>query len=133
MSLPRSFCRRIFTLSCGREELYSVPYFYGMIGVIYNTSIVEENDEQIGSWDLMWDEQYKGDILQFNNSRDAFGTAQYKLGLNVNEVNEEEWRMALNELLEQKKIVQGYVMDEVFNKMQSGSAAITGLKFIRHG
>lgn len=110
---------------CGSDDVYSIPYFYGMIGIIYNTSIVDENDEQIGSWDLMWDEQYKGDILQFNNSRDAFGTAQYKLGLNVNEVNEEEWRMALNELLEQKKIVQGYVMDEVFNKMQSGSAAIT--------
>ena len=109
---------------CGREELYSVPYFYGMIGIIYNTSIVDENDEQIGSWDLMWDEQYKGDILQFNNSRDAFGTAQYKLGLDVNGEDEEKWRLALDELLEQKKIVQGYVMDEIFNKMQSGSAAI---------
>ncbi len=109
---------------CGREELYSVPYFYGMIGVIYNTSIVDENDEQIGSWDLMWDEQYKGDILQFNNSRDAFGTAQYKLGLDVNDEDETKWRLALDELLKQKKIVQGYVMDEIFNKMQSGSAAI---------
>ncbi len=109
---------------CGREELYSVPYFYGMIGIIYNTSIVDENDEQIGSWDLMWDEQYKGDILQFNNSRDAFGTAQYKLGLDVNNEDEGQWRLALDELLEQKKIVQGYVMDEIFNKMQSGSAAI---------
>ena len=109
---------------CNSEETYSIPYFYGMIGVIYNTSIVDEDDEQIGSWDLMWDEQYKGDILQFNNSRDAFGTAQYKLGLDVNNEDEEQWRLALDELLEQKKIVQGYVMDEIFNKMQSGSAAI---------
>ena len=109
---------------CNSENTYSIPYFYGMIGVIYNTSIVDENDEQIGSWDLMWDEQYKGDILQFNNSRDAFGTAQYKLGLDVNNEDEELWRLALDELLEQKKIVQGYVMDEIFNKMQSGSAAI---------
>ena len=109
---------------CNSEATYSVPYFYGMIGVIYNTSIVDENDEQIGSWGLMWDEQYKGDILQFNNSRDAFGTAQYKLGLDVNNEDEALWRLALDELLEQKKIVQGYVMDEIFNKMQSGSAAI---------
>ena len=109
---------------CNSSETYSIPYFYGMIGIIYNTSIVDENDEQIGSWDLMWDEQYKGDILQFNNSRDAFGTAQYKLGLDVNNEDEELWRLALDELLEQKKIVQGYVMDEIFNKMQSGSAAI---------
>ncbi len=103
---------------------YSVPYFYGMIGVIYNTSIVKENDEQIGSWDLMWDEEYKGDILQFNNSRDAFGTALYKLGYDVNDENEENWRQALDELLAQKEIVQGYVMDEIFNKMKSGSAAV---------
>ncbi len=109
---------------CNSQQLYSVPYFYGMIGIIYNSSIVDENDEQIGSWDLMWDEEYKGDILQFNNSRDAFGTAQYKLGLDVNSESEEEWRQALEALLEQKKIVQGYVMDEIFNKMQSGSAAI---------
>ena len=109
---------------CDSEETYSVPYFYGMIGIIYNTEIVDENDEQIGSWDLMWDEQYKGDILQFNNSRDAFGTAQYKLGLDVNDENEDNWRLALDELLKQKKIVQGYVMDEIFNKMQSDSAAI---------
>lgn len=103
---------------------YSVPYFYGMIGVIYNTSIVKENDEQIGSWDLMWDEEYKGNILQFNNSRDAFGTALYKLGYDVNDENEENWRQALDELLAQKEIVQGYVMDEIFNKMKSGSAAV---------
>ena len=109
---------------CDSAETYSIPYFYGMIGIIYNTSIVEENDEQIGSWDLMWDEQYKGDILQFNNSRDAFGTAQYKLRLDVNDENEDNWRLALDELLKQKKFVQGYVMDEIFNKMQSGSAAI---------
>ena len=94
---------------CNSEETYSIPYFYGMIGIIYNTSIVDEDDEQLGSWDLMWDEQYKGDILQFNNSRDAFGTAQYKLGLDVNDETEENWRKALDELLEQKKIVQGYV------------------------
>ncbi len=103
---------------------YSVPYFYGMIGVIYNTSIVEDGDEQIGSWDLMWDEQYKGDILQFNNSRDAFGTALYKLGYDVNQEEEALWREALEELLAQKEIVQGYVMDEIFNKMKSGSAAV---------
>ncbi len=103
---------------------YSVPYFYGMVGVIYNTSMVKEGDEQIGSWDLMWDEEYKGNILQFNNSRDAFGTALYKLGYDVNDYDEERWREALDELLQQKEIVQGYVMDEIFNKMKSDSAAI---------
>ncbi|MBQ9785203.1 MAG: spermidine/putrescine ABC transporter substrate-binding protein [Clostridia bacterium] len=104
--------------------IYSVPYFYGMIGVIYNTSIVDPDDKQIGSWDLMWDKDYKGNILQFNNSRDAFGTALLKLGYDLNDVTEEQWNEALELLMEQKEIVQGYVMDEIFNKMQSGSAAV---------
>ena len=104
-------------------NVYSVPYFYGMIGIIYNTTMVDEAD--IGSWDLMWNEKYKGNILQFNNSRDAFGTAQYYLGIDVNTRDEAEWRRALEKLREQKAIVQGYVMDEIFNKMQGGSAAIS--------
>jgi len=104
-------------------NVYSVPYFYGMIGIIYNTTMVDEADT--GSWDLMWNEKYKGNILQFNNSRDAFGTAQYYLGIDVNTRDEAEWRRALEKLREQKAIVQGYVMDEIFNKMQGGSAAIS--------
>ena len=104
------------------EGKYSVPYMYGMIGIIYNTTMVDEAD--IGSWDLMWNEKYAGNILQFNNSRDAFGTAQYYQGLDVNSKSEAEWREALAWLKDQKPILQGYVMDEIFNKMENGSAAI---------
>ncbi len=107
-----------------KGSVYSVPYFYGMIGIIYNTSMVDPEDEDIGSWSLMWDEEYTGNILQFNNSRDAFGTAQYYLGIDVNTDKVSEWRLALDKLREQKDIVQGYVMDEIFNKMENGSAAI---------
>ena len=105
-----------------KGSVYSVPYFYGMIGIIYNTTMVDEED--IGSWDIMWNEKYTGNILQFNNSRDAFGTAQYFLGIDVNTDNVDEWRQALELLKSQKDIVQGYVMDEIFNKMENGSAAI---------
>ena len=105
-----------------KGNVYSVPYFYGMIGIIYNTTMVDEED--IGSWSLMWNEKYKNNILQFNNSRDAFGTAQYYLGIDVNTDDEAEWRRALELLKSQKNIVQGYVMDEIFNKMEGGSAAI---------
>lgn len=106
------------------DNKYAVPYMYGMIGIIYNTTMVDENDPALGSWQLMWDERHAGNILQFNNSRDAFGTAQYFLGLDVNSTDEAEWRKALEKLKEQKKVVQGYVMDEIFNKMENGSAAI---------
>ena len=106
------------------DNTYSIPYFYGMIGIIYNTSIVSEEDAALESWHLMWDPDYTRDILQFNNSRDAFGTAMYREGYDVNEASEEEWRHARDILIEQKDLVQGYVMDEIFNKMSSGSAAI---------
>lgn len=104
---------------------YSVPYLYGMIGIIYNKTMVAESD--IGSWDLMWNKKYEGNILQFNNSRDAFGSAQYYLGdVNlVNSTNEDDWKLALEKLKEQKPILQGYVMDEIYNKMENGSAAIS--------
>ena len=106
------------------DNTYSIPYFYGMIGIIYNTSIVSEKDAALESWHLMWDSDYTRDILQFNNSRDAFGTAMYREGYDVNEASEKEWEHARDLLIEQKDLVQGYVMDEIFNKMSSGSAAI---------
>ncbi len=104
------------------ENEYTVPYTYGMVGIIYNTARVSEED--IGTWDLMWNEKYKGDILQYNNSRDAFGTAMYRLGISVNTTDEAQWREALADLAKQKNLVQSYVMDEIFNKMESGEAAI---------
>lgn len=104
------------------EETYSIMYTYGVIGIIYNADYVSEED--IGGWDLLWNEKYSGKILQFNNARDAFGTAMYKLGIDVNNPTPEDWDRALAELSKQKPIVQSYVMDEVFNKMESGEAWI---------
>ena len=105
------------------NDEYSVPYTYGMVGVLYNSAVVDEADT--GKWDLMWNEKYAGRILQFNNSRDAFGTAMYKLGIDVNTTSEDEWRLALAELKKQQPHVQGYVMDEIFNKMESGEASVS--------
>lgn len=106
------------------DNKWSVPYTFGTVGIIYNTEMVAENDENIGSWALMWDEDYSGNILQFNNPRDAFATAQFYLGQDINSQNPDDWRAAADLLKEQKSVVQGYVMDEVFNKMKGGSAAI---------
>ncbi|MBR4549986.1 MAG: spermidine/putrescine ABC transporter substrate-binding protein [Oscillospiraceae bacterium] len=104
------------------ENLYSVPYTYGVIGIIYNANVVDEADA--GGWDLMWNRAYAGNILQFNNSRDAFGTAQYKLGLDVNSSDPAVWDQALAELKAQAPLVKSYVMDEIYNMMESGEAAI---------
>ena len=104
------------------DDQYSVPYTYGVVGIIYNANAVDEAD--IGDWDLMWNDKYAGQILQFNNSRDAFGTAQYKLGLDVNDTDQAKWDAALAELKTQAPLVKSYVMDEVYNMMESGEAAI---------
>jgi len=104
------------------ENRYTVPYTYGVVGVIYNANAVDEAD--IGGWDLMWNEKYAGSILTFNNSRDAFGTAMYKLGLDVNTTDKAVWDRAAEELLLQKPILYGQVMDEIYNMMASGEAAI---------
>ena len=106
------------------DEIYSVPYTYGTVGVIYNTDMVSADDDDFGKWSLLWDSDYAGNILQFNNPRDAFGTAQFYLGYSINSSDETEWRNALGALKEQKSVVQGYVMDEIFNKLKGGSAAI---------
>lgn len=103
---------------------YSVPYSYGMLGVIYNSEFIDEEDVEDQSWDLLWNEKYKGKILQFNNPRDAFGTAMYWKNLDVNSNDPEVWRTALELLKEQKPLLQGYVNDEIFNKMKGASAYI---------
>lgn len=103
------------------NDEYSVPYTVGMVGLIYNTAMVEGSPD---SWGLMWDERYAGQILMFNNPRDAFGIAQFYLGQSVNTTDPKEWDAALELLKEQNKLVSSYVMDEVYNKMENGEAAV---------
>ena len=104
------------------DDTYSVPYTYGVVGVIYDANVVDEADA--GDWDLMWNSKYSGRILQFNNPRDAFATAQYKLGLDVNDTSKASWDAALEELKAQAPLVKSYVMDEIYNMMESGEAAV---------
>ena len=103
------------------ENLYSVPYMWGLLGIIYNTTMVEEAPT---SWSAMFDEQYAGQILMFNNSRDAIGVALKYLGYSYNTTDEAQIKEAVDLLIQQKPLVQSYVMDEIFEKMQGGSAAI---------
>ncbi len=100
---------------------YSVPYSVGMVGLIYNTKMVTEAPT---SWNALWDENYKGKILMFNNPRDAFAIAQSLLGIDYNTEAQEGWNAAANKLKEQKKVSPSYVNDEVFLKMESGEAAL---------
>lgn len=103
------------------EQLYTVCFNVGTTVLIYNKTMVESEPE---SWDVLWDEQYRGKVLMFNNPRDAFAIAQARLSQDFNTINEDEWIKAAELLAEQRDEVSPvYVMDEVFNLMESGEYA----------
>lgn len=99
---------------------YSVPYTWGTVGLIYNSQYVSAADA--ASWNCLWNEKYSGKILMFDNPRDAFAIAESILGYGLNTENEDELRAAAELLTEQKSLVQSYVMDQIFDKMQRGEA-----------
>jgi len=103
------------------DNAYSVPYNVGMVGLIYDTSVVEGTPD---SWSVMWDAKYTDNILTFNNPRDTFAIAQFLLGIDINSENKADWDKAAEKLKEQNPVLQARVMDEVFNKMEAGNAAI---------
>lgn len=105
------------------ENRYSVAYTWGVVGIVYNTAMVDEGDLEQG-WGLLWDGKYTGQILMFNNSRDAYAIAGKMLGNSINPTTEKELTQASEKLKEQKTVVQAYVMDEVFDKMGGGEAAL---------
>ena len=104
------------------ENKYSVPYTWGTVGIIYNTKYVDEAD--VTGWELLWNEKYAGKILMFDNSRDAFGIAQYLLGYDVNTTDKDELRACADKLYEQKPLVQQYVMDQIYSYMENEEAWI---------
>ena len=109
-------------LSFDPEDKYSVPYTWGTVGIIYNSKYVDEAD--VTGWELLWNEKYAGKILMFDNSRDAFGIAEYLLGYDVNTTDEAELQDCAAKLAEQKPVVQQYVMDQIFDAMENEEAWI---------
>ncbi len=104
------------------DNEYSVPYTWGTVGVIYNKKYVDEND--LGSWNLLWNSKYAGKILMFDNNRDAFAIAEASLGYSLNTQDPQELRNCADYLEQQKPLVQQYVMDQIFDKMTREEAWI---------
>ena len=103
------------------ENRYSVPYTWGVVGLFYNTDYIQE---EITSWSALWDDRYAGKILMFDNPRDSFAIAQLLLGQSLNTTRESDWMEAAALLKQQKPLVQAYVMDRIFDKMESEEAWI---------
>lgn len=114
----RDDCKNLFF---DPEQKYSVCFNTGTTILIYNKKLVKEKPN---SWKVLWDEQYRDKVLMFNNARDAFAVAQLTLGQDLNTDREQDWVDAANLLAEQRDTVNPvYVMDEVFNLMESGEYA----------
>lgn len=111
-------------LSYDPDEKYSVPYTWGTVVIVYNTKYVDEEDVAEESINLLWNEKYAGNILMFDNPRDAFALAHVKLGHSMNTANPDDWYEAAEELKKQKPLVQAYVMDQIFDKMINEEAYI---------
>ena len=111
------------SLSFDPENKYTVPYTWGTLGIIYNTTMV---DGDITSWDAMFDEKYAGNVLMIRNSRDALAAALLDLGYDINTTDESQIREAYELLADAKSkgVYQSFVMDEVFGKMEGSNAAI---------
>jgi spermidine/putrescine transport system substrate-binding protein len=103
------------------QSKYSIAYMTGTVGLIYNTTMISDS---ITSWSALFDSRYAGQILMFDNPRDAFGIALKYLGYYQNTVSEDEIHEAFELLVRQKPLLQAYVMDQIFFKLESGEAAI---------
>lgn len=103
------------------ENLYSVPYCWGTVGILYNKTMV---DEPIDSWSVLWDSKYKDNILMQDSVRDAFAVALKQLGYSLNSSDLDELTEAKDFLIQQKPLVQAYVIDQVRDKMIGNEAAL---------
>lgn len=101
---------------------YSVPYTWGVLGIMYNTTMVDEED--IGSWDLLWNEKYSGKIFMYDSIRDAMAAALCKCGYDINTQDEYEINEAADMLITMRPIVKAWLTDDVKNQMIGASGAI---------
>lgn len=103
------------------ENKYSVPYCFGTVGILYNKTMV---DDPVDSWSILWDEKYADSILMQDSVRDAFMVSLKLNNYSMNTLNESELQIAKDTLIEQKPLVQAYVIDQVRDKMIGGEAAL---------
>ena len=100
---------------------YSIPYMWGTVGILYNTTMV---DDPVDSWDILWNPKYRKQILMLDSQRDAIGVALIKLGYSLNSTDPKQISEAGELLKQQKPLVLAYALDEIKDKMVSGEAAL---------
>lgn len=111
-----------FCKSFDPENKYTLPYFFGTVGILYNKDMVNEDD--VDSWDILWDEAYTGKIIMPDSVRDSFMVAQKRLGYSLNTTDDEQLRAAQKLLIEQKPLIYSYLVDEAQDEMIAENAAM---------
>lgn len=104
------------------ENKYSVPYFWGTVGIVYNKSEVKD---KVDSWNILWNEKYKDQIIMYNSQRDTLGLALKRLGYSLNSTNEKELEEAKKSLIEQKPLVYAYLDDDGRDVVVQGDANLS--------
>lgn len=112
---------RFMDLSFDPGNKYSVPYMWGTVGILYNTTLV---NEPVTSWSILWDEAYSKQILMYDSLRDSIGVTLKMLGYSVNTRDEQHIKEAEAALIAQKPMVQAYLGDSIKDKMILGEAAL---------
>lgn len=102
---------------------YTLPYFYGTVGILYNTD--EVNAKETDTWNVLWDEKYGGKIIMENSVRDCFLVPLKQLGYSLNSTDKTKLNEALQMLTEQKPLVYAYFVDETGDEMAAGNAALS--------
>lgn len=103
------------------ENKYSVPYFWGTMGIVYNKAVI---NEKLDSWDALWDKKYEGQIIMYNSQRDTIGLALKRLGYSLNSIDPKELEEAKKTLIEQKPLVYAYLDDDGRDVVVQGDANI---------
>lgn len=112
---------RFMDLSFDPSNTYSIPYMWGTVGILYNTTMVSGT---VDSWNILWDEKYAGEILMYDSMRDTIGITLKKLGLDINTRSEADILSAQEALIAQKPLVRAYLTDDIKMELINGSAAM---------
>ena len=107
-----------------KENNYWVPYFYGNVGIVYDTTKVDEEDLSEG-WEILRNTKYKGDIYMYDSVRDSFMPALKALGYSMNSENDQEIEEAYQWLIEQKATMNPvYGGDSIIDSMKNSEKAM---------
>lgn len=112
---------RFMNLAFDKNNKYSIPYFWGTVGILYNKDMVKE---PVNSWNILWDPKYKGQVLMLDSQRDSLAVALKKLGYSLNTRSKDELEAAKQELIKQKPIVLAYAGDNIKDMMATGEGSL---------